>query len=61
MITVGADATTPLYRISGTYVYGCRNPDPTLVRNIRFPRPPWLRDIPNRNMPFDSLEVNLIT
>ena len=61
MLTIGADATTPLYRISGTYVYGCRNPNPLLVRNIRFPRPPWLKDIPNRNMPLDYLETNLIT
>lgn len=35
-VTTGPDGVTPLYRISGTYVYGVRNPDPTLLNNVSF-------------------------
>lgn len=45
---VMADGATVYYRISGTYVYGCINPSPTLLQNTIFPKPPWMEDIFNR-------------
>lgn len=42
------DGATPFYRISGTYVYGCLKPDPRLVLNTVFPKPPWMEDVFNR-------------
>ncbi len=43
-ITVAPDGVTPLYTISGVYVYGCRNPSPVIFTDTIFPRPPWLQD-----------------
>lgn len=37
-----ANASTPLYRISGTFVYGHISPDPQVIKNIAFGRPPWI-------------------
>jgi hypothetical protein len=44
MLTVAANGSTPLYRISGTFVYGNRNPSTATIDDINFPRPPWLKD-----------------
>jgi len=43
MITVAVDGRTPLYRLTGTFVYGHRHATDT-VNHLRFPRPPWLQD-----------------
>ncbi len=43
-ITVAPDGISPLYRISGTYVYGCRRPTTDVFGNLQFPKPPWLQD-----------------
>ncbi len=50
VIRLAADGFTPLYRLSGTYYYGCTSPDISL---IVFGRPPWMTDnFPNgRSMP----------
>lgn len=58
-ITTAADGTTPLYRISGTYVYGHKNPNADTVNNIAFPRPPWLQDAFDRSMPSSKLTTGL--
>ena len=58
-ITTAADGITPLYRISGTYVYGHKNPDADTVNNIIFPRPPWLQDSFDRSMPSSKLMKGL--
>lgn len=59
-----ADGKIALYRISGTYVYGHRNPnaDPDSVNEISFPRPPWLIDTltAGRRVPPNSLQKNII-
>lgn len=36
------DSVTPLYRISGTYVYGCLTPNDRTVRDITFPVGAWM-------------------
>lgn len=55
MITVGPDGVTPLYRISGTYVYGNINPSADVLKNVSYGRPPWLQNNFDRSMP-TSLE-----
>lgn len=47
MITVGPDGSTPLYRISGRYVYGATNPSRVRVSH---PLPPWLANTFNRSV-----------
>ena len=59
MITIAPDGQTPLYRISGTYVYGHKNPNKKTIRDVDFPRPPWLEDVFNRSMPDTRLTQNL--
>ena len=44
-VVLGTDGATGLYRISGTYLYGARNPQPATVLNLRFSVPPWLKPI----------------
>jgi len=60
VVTNPADGTTPLYRISGIYVYGHKQPDSVTVNNAIFPRPPWLDDAFSRNVPPSLLTQNLI-
>ena len=38
----GADGTTVLYRIYGTYVYGHKNPSNHTNLNVAFPLAPWI-------------------
>lgn len=54
------DGVTPLYRISGVYVFGHVCPDDVTVNNINFPRNPWMRDEFDRTMPNETLTDNLI-
>lgn len=59
MVTLGPDGATPLYRISGTYVYAHLNPSTTTVNNVIFSRPPWLIDQVDRTMPSSKLTGGL--
>lgn len=49
-IGLGPDGETPVYRLSGTYFYGCRNPSAELREDISFPLPPWIQDVFSRTM-----------
>ncbi len=60
MIELGPDGITPLYRISGTYFYGCLNPNATTVKDIQFGRPPYVADTIDRSVPTSTLKQNLI-
>jgi len=59
-ITLMADGVTPLYRISGTYIYGCKNPSSTTINNICFGRPPWVQDTFDRTVPESLLTRSII-
>ena len=59
MITVMPDGNTPVYRISGTYIYGLKNPNATTIRNAYFGRPPWLENTFDRTVPTTSLQQGL--
>jgi hypothetical protein len=43
-VDVGADGITPVYRISGTYVYGYSNPTTAFLQYLRYGRPAYLMD-----------------
>ncbi len=62
IIKIAGDGNTPLYRISGTYVYGCKNPPANVFEKVVYGRAPWLSDtLPNgRNQPTALLRQNLI-
>ena len=47
-----------LYRISGTYVYGHKNP-PDVFDLVNFPRPPWMQDNFQRTVPSSAFEASL--
>ena len=59
-VTVGPDGVTPLYSISGIYVYGCRNPAANTYNNVTFPRPAWLADVFVRTIDTQDMEIGLI-
>lgn len=58
-IVGGADGNTPLWRLSGVYVYACLFPDPLIMRNVVFPKAPWLEDAYQRGVPDNKLKQNL--
>jgi len=60
MLVVGADGVTPLYRISGTYVYGHTNPSARVFPDVVFTRPPWLADVFQRTLSQTNFQQNLI-
>lgn len=60
METVGPDGVTPLWRLSGTFVYANTNPSENVFSDIVFPRPPWLKDNQPRNFPLTNLQNGLI-
>lgn len=43
-VDVHLNGTTPIYRISGIYVYGHRRPSDDVINNIVFPKPAWMDD-----------------
>lgn len=52
MLMLATDGVTALYRISGTYVYGHKNPDPLdLSSHVQFSRPAWMLDTFDRSLP----------
>jgi hypothetical protein len=60
MAPLGPDGVTPLYRISGTYFYGHRKPDPKTLPNMVFPRPAWCQDAFDRSVPASILKQGII-
>lgn len=44
MVTVGPDGETPLYRVTGTYVYGKKTPSTDPFDDASFPLPAFLED-----------------
>lgn len=61
MVVIARDGESPMYRISGTYVYGNQTPNAKSILDVNFTRPPWLNDIFQRKIPITVLQQNLIT
>lgn len=55
MVGLAPDGVTPVYRISGTYVYGRKRPSDQLNLDVNYPRPPWMQDVFSRTMPNEFL------
>lgn len=43
-IRLEGDGATPIYRLSGVYVFAALNPRDDLAEEVRFPQPPYMRD-----------------
>lgn len=56
---MASDGVTPLYRLSGVYVYGHKNPSAQISNNVVYPRPPWLEDVFDRTVPLNSFQQGL--
>lgn len=41
-IITASDGTTPLYRLSGVFIYGCLDPNILTWQDVEFPLAPWL-------------------
>lgn len=60
MQNVMSDGNNAVYRISGMYVYACLNPDANMVKNLVYPRPPYLKDSFQRTLNTADLMQGLI-
>lgn len=60
MIVLAGDGETPLFRISGRYVYACKNPDANVYENVQYGRPPWIQDVVDRTVTASKLTQGLI-
>lgn len=60
-LDVGVDGVSAMYRISGTYFYGHKNPGSALTTYVNYPRPVWLQDSFKRTIPLSKLKGGLIT
>ncbi len=56
----GADASACTWRLSGTYVYGHRNPSNDVYNHLRFGKPPYLKEGPQRNVPTDKFRDDIL-
>jgi hypothetical protein len=64
-VALAPDGISVMYRISGTYVYGKKNPAgqtkaEELFEDVRYGRPPWANDNIIRKVDETKLENNLI-
>jgi hypothetical protein len=55
-----ADGVAPVYRWSGTYYFGQKNPNPTYFPNFNVPLPSYLEDVFTRTIPPGQLKRSLI-
>lgn len=57
-ITLMKDGTTPLFRISGLFLYGHKKPNvQSILSYLNFSRPPWISPEVNRNVAATTGEV----
>ena len=59
MMTLMPDGHTPLFRLSGTFIYGCKNPKAKTNKDVSFPRPPWIQDVFDRKVEDNLLQQGL--
>lgn len=60
MAGLGPSGIDGIYRISGLYVYGCLNPQTSLIGDLAYPQAPWVKrgSLP-RLVPISSLDPYL--
>jgi hypothetical protein len=59
VVELGGDGQTPIYRLSGTFFYGHRDPNERTIRNINYPRSPFVVDAFDRTIVDGDLAQNL--
>jgi hypothetical protein len=57
MLSLMGDGVTPIWRLSGTYVYGAKNPSTAMPY---YPRPPWMEDVFDRTIDANKFTPFLI-
>lgn len=60
-LKVAANGQTPLYRISGTYVYGQKTPAANVIDNIAFGLSPEFEDVFARTIGSDYYDAAMLT
>jgi len=60
MVGLNADGTVPRYRISGTYFYGCKNPNAQIYKDVVYPLHAATQNVFDRSQPLNSLIQNII-
>lgn len=60
MITLMADGRSVLYRISGIYIYGHKNPSENVITHVNFGRPPWMQDTTDRQVSLGKMQGSII-
>jgi hypothetical protein len=58
--SIAEDGVSPLYRISGVYVYGHKNPNADVFKDAVFPVYPWVADTSDRVMTSANIKKGLI-
>ncbi|MDE2098093.1 MAG: hypothetical protein KGL39_12640 [Patescibacteria group bacterium] len=59
-LTVGPDGQTPLYRVTGTYVYGQTTPSSFTANDMIFPVPPYMEVRFSRHIDKNSYKQGII-
>lgn len=59
-LLIGPQGNNPQYRMTGTYIYGHKNPNAILAKNVTFPRLPWVKDVYDRSLPESKLDASLV-
>lgn len=57
---LAADGVTPVYRISGSYVYGKRRTDTDTYSQVEFPVGPWMDKVDPTGVSSDLLEKGIL-
>jgi hypothetical protein len=60
MLKLAADGVSAEYQISGTFVYACLCPNSRTIRDICFPRAPWIKDTFDRSIKEEVMETEII-
>ena len=58
-VVVSPDGVTGLFRLSGAYVYGHKNPGSSPLNKVTFPQPPWLNGTFPRTIPASALKKTI--
>lgn len=56
MMGLAGDGVSPLFRLSGTYTYGCDNPDAV---KLSFPKAPWMDDSVDRSIQGSQFQMGI--
>lgn len=61
ILGLASDGVTPLYRISGVYIYGHLNHGADMSLFVQWPRPPWMENIFDRFIRANNIGTGILT